>query len=175
MSMLRLSGVVLLVLGTSGFVRADEAEAIAALKKVGATILHTDNDPKKPVRSVYIPGKKVKDDDLKHLAAFSQMQVLKLDAATNITDAGLKELASLKTLQDLGLGSTQVTDAGLKHLTGLKDLQKLNLNFTKVTDAGVQDLAGLSKLDTLGLSFTQVTADGAKKLQEALPKCKIIK
>src|SRR5262245_35682253 len=125
------SGAVLALAAFSGLGRADEAEAVAALKKLGATILHVDNNPKKSVQSVYLPTKKVKDADLKHLTAFTEMQVLKLDAASNITDEGLKELASLKQLQDLGLGSTQVTDGGLKYLKGMKDLQKLNLNFTK--------------------------------------------
>ena len=56
----------------------------------------------------------------------------------------------------------------------MKDLEKLNLNFTKVSDAGLKDIATLTKLELLGLSFTQVTKDGVKKLQESLPKCKII-
>ena len=33
-----------------------------------------------------------------------------------MTDAGLKELAGLKSLQSLNLHSTKVTDAGLKEL-----------------------------------------------------------
>ena len=44
-----------------------------------------------------------------------------------MTDAGLKELAGLKSLQMLNLDSTKVTDAGLKELAGLKSLQTLNL------------------------------------------------
>ena len=44
-----------------------------------------------------------------------------------MTDAGLKELAGLKSLQTLDLNGTQVTDAGLKELAGLKSLQTLNL------------------------------------------------
>ena len=54
-----------------------------------------------------------------------------------MTDAGLKELAGLKSLQALNLGDTQVTDAGLKELAGLKSLQLLDLDDTKVTEAGV--------------------------------------
>jgi internalin A len=37
-------------------------------------------------------------------------------AWTQITDAGLKELAALKNLQTLNLNGTQITDAGLKEL-----------------------------------------------------------
>jgi len=50
----------------------------------------------------------------------------------------------------LGMDScTQVTNAGLEHLKGMTSLTPLYLFQTKVTDAGV------------------------KKLQQALPKCKI--
>ena len=47
-----------------------------------------------------------------------------------MTDAGLKELAGLKSLQTLNLSNTKVTDAGLKELAGLKSLQALDLNDT---------------------------------------------
>src|SRR5260370_4123467 len=50
---------------------------------------------------------------------------------TTVTDAGLKELAELKSLQALELGGTEVTDAALKELSGLKSLQSLVLGFTK--------------------------------------------
>src|SRR5205807_1684624 len=59
---------------------------------------------------------------------------------TQVTDAGLKEIAGLKSLQSLSLSGTQVTDAGLKELTSLKSLQLLNLGNTKVTDAGLKEL-----------------------------------
>jgi hypothetical protein len=166
-------GALIVVLAASGVTRADEAEAIKALKKLGATFLYVDNKPGNPVRTVYLPGPKVTDASLKELKAFEQLQMLKLDSAKNITDEGVKELASLTKLEDLGLGSTQVTDAGLKHLAELKELKALSLSFTNITDAGLKELAAHKKLETLGLSFTKVTKDGVKELQDALPKCKI--
>src|ERR1022692_870042 len=45
---------------------------------------------------------------------------------TKVTDAGLKELASLKSLQELHLASTMVTDVGLKELASLESLQTLD-------------------------------------------------
>jgi hypothetical protein len=158
----------------SGAARADEAEAIKALKKVGATFLFVDNKPGNPVRTVYLPGDKVTDASLKELKAFEKLTTLKLDGATKVTDDGLKEVASLKKLEELGLGNTKVTDAGLKHLADLKELKSLSLSFCNVTDAGLKELAGHKKLETVGLSFTKVTKDGIKELQTALPKCKII-
>jgi Leucine-rich repeat (LRR) protein len=191
--------VVVVLLSLPAFTWADEASAMAALKKFNATFIHEGNNPKKPVRSLYLPSAKLTDADLKPVAELTQVQVLKLDGATKITDDGLKELVGLKKLQDLGLSSTQVTDAGLKQLAELKELQKLSLNstkvtdaglkqlksianlqqlglnFTEVTDAGLKDLAACTKLELLAVSFTKVTADGAKGLQSALPKCKIIR
>ena len=51
---------------------------------------------------------------------------------------------------------TQVTDAGLKELAGLTELQLLDLEGTQVTDAGLKELAGLKKLQGLYLYSTQV-------------------
>ena len=81
---------------------------------------------------------------------------------TKMTDAGLKELAGLKSLQALDLGGTQVTDAGLKELAGLKSLRALDLRWTQVTDAGLKELAGLKSLQTLNLWITPGDGRGAE-------------
>jgi hypothetical protein len=64
-------------------------------------------------------------------------------------------------------------DAGLEHLKGLTKLQTLVLTGTKVSGAGLEHLKGLKSLQALALSKTRVTDKGVKKLQQALPKCKI--
>jgi internalin A len=92
---------------------------------------------------------------------------------TKVKDAGLKELARLKSLQSLSLYNTKITNAGLKELAGLTSLQSLNLGGTKVTDAGLKELAGLTTLETLSLFGTQVTDAGVAALQRALPTCRI--
>ena len=55
-----------------------------------------------------------------------------------MTDAGLKELAAIKSLQSLDLSFTEVTDAGLKELAGLKSLQNLGSRRTQVTGVGAE-------------------------------------
>ena len=81
---------------------------------------------------------------------------------TGVTDAGLRELAGLKTLQTLSLRNCQkLTDAGLNELAGLRTLQVLILaNCEQLTGAGLKELAGLNRLKTLDLSVTKVTDSG---------------
>ena len=68
-----------------------------------------------------------------------------------------------------------MTDAGLKEVAQLKTLTWLNLSGTAVTDAGIKELAALTKLHTLYLTDTAVTDAGIKELQKALPKCEIMR
>jgi hypothetical protein len=129
---------------------AYEAEAVAVLKQLGGTILYIDNDPRKPVCQVSLPGNNVTDGDLKLVAKLPNLQSFKLQAATKITNYGLENLAGLEQLTDLVLGGTQITDGGLSHL------------------------ARLTRLKNLSLSLDKVTPEGLRKLQEALPNCKIM-
>ena len=52
----------------------------------------------------------------------------------------------------MNLGRTQVTDAGLKELAGLNSLRKLDLYATSVTGVGLKELAGLKSLQSLNLA-----------------------
>ena len=92
---------------------------------------------------------------------------------TQITDAGLNEVAKLQQLTDLYLDYTKITDAGLKEVAKMKQLEWLGLHYTKITDAGLFDVAKLQKLTYLELGNTKVTKAGVAELKKALPKCKI--
>jgi internalin A len=106
---------------------------------------------------------KVTDAGLKELAGLKSLQALYL-AGTQVTDAGLKEAAGLKSLQTLDVRRTKVTDAGLKDLAGLKSLQRLYLNHCKVTDAGMKELTSLKSLQILNISASDVTDVGLKEV-----------
>ena len=145
---------------------------------------------------VELQGGHVTDSTLEPLDAMNHLQLLLLKAP-NVTDAGQERLQGLRELKKLGIVDADVTDAGLEKIAELKELEYLNLYEAKVTDAGLGKLAGLNKLQTLvidranvtdaglehlhrmkqlkwiGLIYTQVTTAGVKKLQQALPNCKI--
>jgi Leucine-rich repeat (LRR) protein len=116
-----------------------------------------------PAEGLILSVTEVTDAGLKELAGLRGLSYLDL-AFTPVTGAGLKELAALKALSSLGLGGTRVTNEGLKKLARLKGLSSLDLRRTRVTDAGLKELAGLKHLTSLDLSGTRVTEVGLKEL-----------
>ncbi|MGB0588032.1 MAG: leucine-rich repeat domain-containing protein, partial [Limisphaerales bacterium] len=78
---------------------------------------------------------------------------------TQITDAGLKEVAKLQNLKYLWLPD-QITDAGLKEVAKLQNLTELNLWDTDISDAGLKEVAKLQNLTELDLNDTQITDVG---------------
>jgi hypothetical protein len=95
---------------------------------------------------------------------FEQLRRLDL-ADCQVTDAGLKHLADLASLESLSLDHNKVTDAGLVHLAGLTQLKRLDLGYNKLTDAGLVYLGGLTQLKRLDLSDTSVTDVGLRSLE----------
>ena len=77
---------------------------------------------------------------------------------TQITDAGLKEVAKLQKLEWLGLDETQITDAGLKEVVKLQKLSMeettlLSLDRTQITDAGLKEVASCRNRDAAWLTI----------------------
>lgn len=112
------------------------------------------------------------DSELVSFTGLTCVGVLRL-GGTQVTDAGLSRLGSLRKLRALSLDGTRITDAGLSHLSGLSDLEKLSLYFVSVTDAGLDHFTTLTRLKTLYLYGTQVTDTGVAKLKKALPEAEI--
>jgi len=155
------------------FVRtADEAKAIAEIKKLGGKVATDQMPSSEPGFQVILEGTKSTDAGLAHIAGLTRLLTLSLDCS-QVTDAGLANIAGLTELWGLSLDDTQVTDAGLAHLIGLKKLRGLSLTGTQVTDAGLKQIAGLTQLEVLSLDDTKVTDAGVTKLRKALPKCNI--
>ncbi len=96
------------------------------------------------------------------------------DEARWTTDDDLKSLRTLSRLEFLSLEDTGISGAGLKHISGLPQLRSLSLrNACWFTDAGAENLHDMTSLRELNLAFTQVTEPCVKRLQQALPNCRI--
>lgn len=123
------------------------------------------------------------DKALAELAKIKTLEELRLGCrAATFTPAGLKELTALPKLESLEIGElgarVSVDDAGLKELAKIKTLKSLSLPYCpKITDDGLQELAVLKDLRFLGLVSVQgesrVTRSGVERLQKALPGLRV--
>jgi hypothetical protein len=120
----------------------------------------------------------VTDAGLKEIASIKSLRSLgisnRFNTGPSITDAGLKELAPVKNLTLLDLDNIEVTDAGLKELTALKGLQDLYICNTRVTDTGLKQLPPLKNLRHLRCYGSLVTDAGVAEFKKSLPLCEII-
>jgi hypothetical protein len=92
---------------------------------------------------------------------------------TQVTDEGIGHLLECPKLRYLAFDGLPITDRGIARLTELTELDCLSLSGTKVTDGGLEHLARLPKLKELWLRNTAVTDAGFRRLQTALPGCRI--
>jgi internalin A len=151
-----------------------DGKTAATITRLGGSLTRDESRPGKPVVEVNFQasstGRKITDADLVHLKDLKHVKVLYLGYVTDTTDAGLKHLESVTSLEKLALPETKITDAGLASLGKLTNLKSLALPFCKgVTDKGLAHLKGLKKLEQLNVSGTKVTKKGVAELRKALP------
>ena len=100
----------------------------------------------------------------------------------DITDEGLKQIATLRGLRRLSLNSPRVTDAGMAHLTALPHLEHVELRAAHVSDETLKHLAEiktLKRLDLYGRAAPGVqpggnfTSEGFQQLK-TLPKLRTV-
>jgi len=93
-------------------------------------------------------------------------------APSRATDAALAKLAPVADLiVEAELARTQITDTGLRTVATFANLRALDLTRTPVTSAGLAALASLAHLESLNLTATKVDAAGVTALR-ALPALK---
>ena len=100
------------------------------------------------------------DAALEHISKLNDLEVLQIYGTAQITDKGLAQIAKLRNLQTLCLGS---------YRTGPVRPE----DWMKVTDDGLANLYALKNLEFLKLNTTQVSQAGIDKLQKVLSNCKI--
>lgn len=148
---------------------ADEAEAIAAIEKLGGTVRQIAQDSDDKEAAFHLSGKELTDDGLAAVKEIDSLIWLNL-ANTKISNDGLKHISGLKTLTRLHLEKTQIGDAGLEHLKGLENLEYLNLYGTQVSDLGLAHLKDLPKLKKLYLWDSKVSKEGLASMKDMLAK-----
>ena len=121
--------------------------------------------------SIY--GSQITDEGLKSLASLPKLKTLIL-SRVSVTDVGLGNLKAMGSLKTLCLDGTKITDSGLVRIATLRNLRSLRVTDTGITDAGLQHLTSLPDLRVLGVWGTKVTDGGVRTFQMALPKCRVI-
>ena len=121
----------------------------------------------KQLEELYLAGTLVGDEDLVQLKHFPGLKKLRISKLSQITGAGLSEVAKLQHLENLDLSEdSSLADDDLAHLEKLTTLTRLNLWRVPLTDAGAKHLAGLTNLQWLNLDNTQLTDAGIDSLQQ---------
>jgi hypothetical protein len=102
------------------------------------------------------------DDLLEDLSRRARtLTALSLSGCRRITDAGVRQLARIPSLQHLDLSGTGVTDAGVQVLRDLPRLRTLSLAWNRLTAAGIGVLAHCDELQHLNLGTSVEIGDAA--------------
>lgn len=128
---------------------------------------------KPPLKSLTVGMAKLDDKCLEGLQSTS-LEQLDFTGNPEITDQSAGQFDQIQGLIRFGLQHTGVGDVTCEQLAQMYSLKELDLSRTFVTDAGLKFLAKLKKLKTLQISGNPaLTETGLRKLQAALPNCKI--
>ena len=128
------------------------------------------------LRALEVGCNQLTDAHLSSAAGLRNLQKLTFRTLgfTKFTDAGLVPRGNLTNLQELRInGSTQVTDAGIAHLAKLNKLEKLDLGRTGISSACVTSLEKLPALKQLEVVGSRLGPDGIEQLRKLNPKVKV--
>src|SRR5262245_46374759 len=114
--------------------------AVTAVFRFGGTIVRDDKAPRKPIVAAALARSEVTDAGLKEVAAVEGLRELNLWDCTKLTDAGLEGWAGLKALEKLDQSHSKITDRGLKELVAVKTVRELYaFGCEGATDAGMKE------------------------------------
>ncbi|MEX1232614.1 MAG: M56 family metallopeptidase [Planctomycetaceae bacterium] len=108
----------------------------------------------------------VTDAGVTHLASLKKLTYLDLRGA-QITDQSTAIIGKLSTLEALALPGTAITDEGLIPLHTLKNLKQLYLDETAISNEGLKQIVeDHPQLETLQIAGTRITAAGLEHIRE---------
>jgi len=128
------------------------------------------------LRALKVGGNNLTDTHLASVGRVKNLQILTFRTLgfTKFTDAGLAPLGHLVNLQELRInGSTKVSDAGVLHLADLQKLQKLDLGRTGISSACATTLGQLPTLKELEVVGSKFGPDGIQALRKLNPKVRV--
>ena len=88
-------------------------------------------------------------------------------------DRLLLHIALMPDLREIYVGDSDVTDASVARLRSIKRLQVLDLSGSQVSNKSLSVLADMRSLQVLSVSNTRLTKDGVRRLRAVMPKCMI--
>lgn len=118
------------------------------------------------------------DDGVKIIATLPNLDKLTIHGGAT-TDAGLTSLSHIPTLRTLHLVNLKLTDQGLATLLALRDLEYLTIycgenSKSKLSNAAVQNLRQLKQLKKLNVGGGWLPATAIDELKVLLPNCEIV-
>jgi len=150
-----------------------EKAAIAAIRKMGGHVQEIAQNDSRLEVAFHLADGKITDKNLVPLKDLKDVVELNL-RGTDVTDAGLKHVAGLKSLKKLHLEKTKITDKGLAELKGLDNLEWLNVYGTQVSNDSLTHIKNLKGLKKYYIFETKVTIEGVAQMKKELPKLQII-
>jgi len=116
----------------------------------------------------------ITDEALKSLPQIPNIEVFSIRHAVNVTDAGIKDVSSLKMLTGLDVTGTKISKVGLLSLSKLESLDTMVLDDCKgINDDCIETLVAFPSITRLSIQNTSLTEAGVMRLREKLPDCKI--
>nr|XP_045090979.1 internalin I isoform X3 [Aegilops tauschii subsp. strangulata] len=109
--------------------------------------------------------KKVDHSAIWALSGMSMLKELDLSRCSRITDAGIKHIVSIDSLEKLHLSETGLTDNGVMLISALKRLNLLDLGGIHMTDKALRSLQVLTQLEHLDIWGSEITDEGASVLK----------
>lgn len=110
--------------------------------------------------------------DLSPLATLKRLNELAIIEG-RITDDGLDVIGQLTNLKWLRLCDVPITDAGLARLEHLENLESLDLSGTQITDQALAQVSAFQRLRILLLTGTRIT-DGGMAHLAAMPNLQVL-
>ncbi|KAL5202041.1 hypothetical protein ABZP36_012993 [Zizania latifolia] len=103
---------------------------------------------------------------LAYLGSFRYLRVLKLADCKNVNSSAVWALSGMSTLKELDLSRcSKISDAGIKHIASIESLEKLHVSETRLTDNGVMAISSLKNLHLLDLGGIRITDKPLHSLQ----------